>query len=69
MSHVVKMQKVDRGATRSFYLNFPAALADAMDIAKGEEFEWRLEDKNTVWLCRRQARPLAKAPRRGTRSS
>jgi hypothetical protein len=60
MGHLVKIQRVDRGRTRSFYLNFPAALADAMQVDKGESFEWLLEDKNTVWL--RRVKP--KAPRR-----
>ena len=45
MGHVVKIQRVDRGRTRSFYLNFPAALADVMQVEKGEAFEWLLEDK------------------------
>ena len=62
MGHVVKIQKVDRGTTRSYYLNFPATLADAMGVEKGEEFEWMLEDKNTVWLRRTQRRPLRKLP-------
>jgi len=64
MGHVVKMQKVDRGKTRSFYLNFPAALADAMEVEKSEEFEWVLEDKNTVWLRRTHRRVLRKIPRK-----
>jgi len=63
MGHMVKIQKVDRGKTRSFYLNFPAALADAMEVEKGEEFEWILEDKNTVWLRRSHRRALLKVPR------
>ena len=64
MGHMVKMQKVDRGKTRSFYLNFPAALADAMEVEKGEQFEWVLEDKNTVWLRRTQRRALRGLPQK-----
>lgn len=64
MGHVVKIQRVDRGKTRSFYLNFPVALADAMDVEKGEQFEWVLEDKNTVWLHRTHRRMLRKFPRK-----
>lgn len=64
MGHVVKIQRVDRGQTRSFYLNFPAALADAMEVEKGESFEWLLEDKNTVWLRRTQPKALRKLPRK-----
>jgi len=64
MGHVVKIQKVDRGKTRSFYLNFPVALADAMEVEKGEQFEWMLEDKNTVWLRRTRCKVLRKLPRK-----
>lgn len=64
MGHMVKIQRVDRGKTRSFYLNFPAALADAIEVQKGEEFEWVLEDKNTVWLRRTHRRVLRKLPRK-----
>lgn len=64
MGHVVKIQRVDRGQTRSFYLNFPAALADAMEVEKGESFEWLLEDKNTVWLRRTNPKALRKLPRK-----
>jgi hypothetical protein len=52
MGHKVKIQRVDRGATKSFYVNFPAAVAEAAKITKGEEMEWLLEDKNTFVLRR-----------------
>ena len=29
MGHKIKIQRVERGATKSFYVNFPAALAEA----------------------------------------
>jgi hypothetical protein len=32
---------------RSFYINLPAALADAVQLVKGEDLEWFIEDKNT----------------------
>jgi len=52
MGYKVKIQKVDRGATKSFYVNFPAAVAEACKIDKGEEMEWVIEDKNTFILQR-----------------
>jgi hypothetical protein len=64
MGHVVKIQRVDRGRTRSFYLNFPVALADVMQVAKGEAFEWLLEDKNTVWLRRKAPKPRRCPPKK-----
>ena len=52
MGYGVKIQRVDRGRTKSFYVNFPAALAEASNIVKGEEMEWSIEDRN-VFILRR----------------
>jgi len=52
MGHRIKIQRVERGTTKSFYVNFPAALAEAAQIEKGEELEWILEDRNTFVLRR-----------------
>ena len=57
MGYRVKLQKVERPTNRSFYLNFPVALAEAMSVEKGEEFEWLVEDQNT--LVRRRVKPRA----------
>lgn len=52
MGYKAKIQRVDRGKTKSFYINLPAALAEACNIVKGEEMEWLVEDKNTFVLRR-----------------
>ena len=52
MGHKIKIQRVERGTTKSYYVNFPAALAEAAQIEKGEEMEWLLEDRNTFLLSR-----------------
>lgn len=52
MGYKVKIQKVDRGSTKSFYVNFPAAVAESSNIQKGEEMEWLVEDRNTFVLKR-----------------
>jgi hypothetical protein len=52
MGYRVKIQKVERPTNRSFYLNLPVAVAEALNISKGEEFEWTIEDKNTLILKR-----------------
>lgn len=54
MGYPVKIQKVDRPTNRSYYLNFPVALAEAIGLEKGEDFEWWIEDKNTLILKRRR---------------
>jgi hypothetical protein len=50
VGYKVKMQKVERPTNKSFYINFPAAIADSVKIEKGEEFEWFIEDRNTFVL-------------------
>ncbi len=52
MGYQVKIQKVERGTTKSFYINFPAAVAEACNIEKGETMEWVIEDKNSFTLQR-----------------
>ena len=52
MGYKAKIQRVDRGVTKSFYINFPAAVAEACNVEKGEEVEWIIEDKNTFVLKR-----------------
>lgn len=60
MGYRVKIQKVQRPTNRSFYLNFPVALAEAMGVEKGEEFEWVVEDRNTLILKRLKEQPSAR---------
>ena len=52
MGYKVKIQKVQRPSNKSFYINFPAAIAEAVNIEKGEQFEWFVEDRNTFVLKR-----------------
>jgi bifunctional DNA-binding transcriptional regulator/antitoxin component of YhaV-PrlF toxin-antitoxin module len=52
MGYKAKIQRVDRGLTKSFYINLPAAVAEACNIEKGEEMEWLVEDKDTFVLKR-----------------
>lgn len=52
MGYKIKVQKVDRPTNVSFYVNLPAAIAEAIEIEKGEVFEWFIEDKNMLVLKR-----------------
>lgn len=63
MGHLIKIQRVERGTTKSYYVNFPAALAEAAQIDKGEELEWLLEDRNTFLLRRKKPKKsILKSP-------
>ncbi len=58
MGYEVKVQKVERPTNRSYYVNLPAAIADALDIQKAEVFEWSIESKNILVLSRKtKSRP------------
>ena len=50
--YAIKVQKVERPTNRSYYVNLPVVLAEALEIGKGEELQWLIEDKNTLLLCR-----------------
>lgn len=66
MGYPVKIQKVERPSNRSFYLNFPMAIAQALDIQKGETFEWSVQDQSTFTLKRlKPIKPRPKAKRLG----
>jgi hypothetical protein len=52
MGRKIKIQRVERGTAKSYYVNFPAALAETAQIEKGEELEWLMEDRNCFMLQR-----------------
>jgi hypothetical protein len=60
MSMRVKVQRVDREKSRSFYVNLPVVLAEALAVKKGESFDWSLEDKNTLVFTRTKPQPARK---------
>ena len=52
MGYLIKVQKVERPTNRSYYVNLPVVLAEAINLQKGEPWEWSMEDKNTLVLSR-----------------
>ena len=52
MGYRVKIQKVERPTNTSYYVNFPAAIAEATRVKKGEGMEWLVDDRNTFILRR-----------------
>ena len=52
MGYKVKIQKIERATNKTYYVNFPGAFADAVDLEKGEEMEWFIEDRNCFVLKR-----------------
>jgi hypothetical protein len=53
MGYLSKVQVIERAnQNRQFYLICPAPLAQALELVKGEEIEWVIEDKATLLLKR-----------------
>jgi len=52
MGFPTKVQLIKRKASEQWYINFPAAVAQAMEFEKGEVVEWVIEDKALLALKR-----------------
>ena len=62
MGYKVKLQKISRPTNKSFFVSIPVVLVESMELEKGEEFEWVLEDKNNMILRRVQQKKSRKLP-------
>lgn len=52
MGFPTKIQLIKRAASEQWYINFPSAVAQAMEFNKGEVVEWIIEDKHRLTLKR-----------------
>ena len=52
MGFPTKVQLIKRKASEQWYINFPSAVAQALDFARGETVEWSIEDKSLLALRR-----------------
>ena len=52
MGFPTKVQLIQRQESQQWYINFPSALAQAMDFAKGESVQWTIADKGHLILSR-----------------
>lgn len=58
MGYPTKVQLIKRKKTADqYYINFPTAIAEAMDFSKGEIVEWVIEDKANLILHRSEVPP------------
>jgi bifunctional DNA-binding transcriptional regulator/antitoxin component of YhaV-PrlF toxin-antitoxin module len=57
MGYVTKLQVIERkNNTKQFYIVCPAALAEALEMQKGEPLEFVVEDKSKLTIKRVQLR-------------
>ena len=59
MGFPTKVQLIKRKASEQWYINFPSAVAQAMEFVRGETVEWIVESKALLALRRLQAPPPA----------
>jgi hypothetical protein len=52
MGFPTKIQLIKRSKSEQWYINFPSALAQAMEFERGEIVEWAIEDKHKLILRR-----------------
>jgi len=60
MGYKVKLQKISRPTNKSFFISIPVVLAETMELEKGDELEWILEDKNHLVLQRTKKKKIRK---------
>ena len=63
MGYPTKVQLIRRKSSHQWYINFPAALAQAMEFARGETVEWIIQDRSQL-LLRRLSPPAAPKKKR-----
>ena len=51
-----------------YYINFPSAVAQAMEFSKGETVEWIVADKGNLILSRRDVPPNPVAVEKKTKA-
>ncbi|HDZ85177.1 MAG TPA: hypothetical protein ENH35_01335 [Candidatus Moranbacteria bacterium] len=52
MGYPTKIQLIKREKSKQWYINFPSAIAQAMEFKKGEIVEWLIENKKKLILKR-----------------
>lgn len=54
MGFPTKVQLIQRKDSQQWYINFPSAVAQAMEFRRGEIVEWIIDDKSQLILRRRE---------------
>jgi len=55
MGFPTKIQLIKRAKSEQWYINFPSAIAKAMEFERGEVVEWIIQDKEKLILRRKEA--------------
>lgn len=55
MGFPTKIQLIKRAKSEQWYINFPSAVAQAMEFERGEIVEWSIEDRYKLIMTRKEA--------------
>lgn len=55
MGYPTKIQLIKRAKSEQWYINFPSAIAQAMEFERGEVVEWMIQDRQTMILKREES--------------
>jgi bifunctional DNA-binding transcriptional regulator/antitoxin component of YhaV-PrlF toxin-antitoxin module len=64
MGYPTKVQLIKRKESEQWYINFPSAVAQAMEFERGEVVEWIIEDKGQLVLRRQKVPATAMKKKR-----
>jgi len=64
MGYPTKVQLIKRKDSEQWYINFPSAVAQAMEFERGEVVEWIIEDKGQLVLQRQKVPATAMKKKR-----
>jgi hypothetical protein len=64
MGFPTKVQVISRENSEQWYINFPAALAQACEFVRGEVVEWIVKDERHL-ILRRASDPAATVTEKG----
>jgi hypothetical protein len=59
MGYPTKVQLINRKDSQQWFINFPSAVARAMEFQRSETVEWIIEDKSQLVLRRLNVPPSA----------
>ena len=60
MGYPTKIQLIARKKGKQWYVNFPNALAEAMNFEKGEVVEWEIESLASLKMTRQNIKKTGK---------
>ena len=57
VGYQTKIQLIQRPKNQQWHVNFPNALAEALELQKGETVEWEVHSRDVIIMVRKEAPP------------